>query len=52
MKAKSLSPDEKLLNLIVSSSDVACAYAYISSFADINFLFALAGCVGKKSNGQ
>ena len=52
MKAKSSSLDEKPVNLIVSSANVVCAYAYIRSIADLCVLFALASCVAKGSSGQ
>ena len=51
MKAKSLLPDENPLSLIVSSYNVAWAYAYIRPTADLNF-FASASCAAKGSRGQ
>ena len=51
MKAKSLSPDEKPVTLIVSSTNVACADAYIITTADYSF-FASASCVAKGASGQ
>ena len=51
MKAKSLSPEEKLVSLIVSSSRGVYAYAYIRSFADLYFLFARAICEARGSIG-
>ena len=52
MKAKSLLPVENPLLLIVSSFNVACAYAYIRSIAGLYFLFGLTGCVARGSSGQ
>ena len=52
MKAKSLSPEEKLVSLIVSSSRGVRALAYIRSIADLYFLFARANCGARGSIGQ
>ena len=37
--AKSLSPDENPVNLIVSLSNAACACAYVGWIADIHIFF-------------
>ena len=49
MEAKTLSPDEKLVNLIVSLSRGVCAYAYMRSIAHLYFLFARAS-IGQDSS--
>ena len=52
MKAKSLSPEEKLVSLIVSSSRGVCTKAYIRSIAELYFLFARANYGASGSIGQ
>ena len=52
MKAKSLSQDEQLVSLLVSSSRGACAQAYLRSIADLYFLLARANCGARGSIGQ
>ena len=48
MKAKSLSREENLVNLINSSSNVASANVYKKPIADLFFLIVLASCVAKE----
>ena len=52
MKAGNLSPDENPPCLELSSSNVACAYAYMRSIAELCFFFALASWVASGSGGQ
>ena len=52
MKEKSLSPEEKLVSLMVSSSRGVCAYAYMMSIADLYFLFARASWGARGSIGH
>ena len=52
MKAKSLSPDKRSFNLLVSFFKVACAYAYRRSSAEFYFPLALASCVAEGSSRQ
>ena len=52
MDERSSSSEEYPVRLIVSSSIVTCAYAYIRTNTDFYFLLALASCVAKRSSGQ
>ena len=51
-QSKILSPEKNPVYLIVSSCNVACAYAYIRIVVDLKILFALASGVVKVSIGQ
>ena len=51
-KAESLSADENLVELKVSLSNVATAYAYIGSVAGFYGLLTLTNCNAEGSSGQ
>ena len=52
MKSKILSLEGNAVSLIVSSTNVACAYAYNTSLVDLFCSLALASCAFECSSGQ